>query len=103
MRIRLGDTVKIMSGKDKNKTGLVKKVLPKDGKLIVDKANVVKKHQKPTSAYPQGGIVEKSLPIDASNVALVCSNCQKTTRIGYKISENGEKQRVCKACNKVMQ
>lgn len=103
MRIRAGDTVKIMSGKDKNKTGLVKKVLPKDGKLIVENSNIVKKHQKPTSAYPQGGIVEKSLPIDASNVVLVCSNCQKSTRIGYKISENGEKQRVCKACGKVIQ
>lgn len=102
MRIRVGDTVKIMAGKDKNKTGLVKKVLPKVDKLIVDKANIVKKHQKPTTAYPQGGIVEKSLPIDVSNVSLVCSNCQKTTRIGYKILENGSKQRVCKACGEVM-
>lgn len=98
MKIRKNDQVKIMTGKDKGKTGKVVSVLPKENKLVVEGINMYKKHVRGTPQQ-EGRIAEIIKPITASNVSLVCPNCNKLTRVGFKV-ENGKKVRVCKKCNK---
>lgn len=100
MRLRSGDTVKVLIGKDRGKTGLIRKIFPKLNSAIVENVNIYKKHQKPTSSSPAGGIVEKAMPIKADNLVLICSECQKPTKISYKTLEDGKKVRVCKVCTK---
>lgn len=98
MRIRKGDEVEVIGGKDRGKRGTVQEVDPTDRKLTVAGVNIVKRH---TKANPQrnvkGGIIEQPAPLDASKVMLVCPHCGKPTRVGHKIEE-GEKSRVCKRC-----
>jgi large subunit ribosomal protein L24 len=98
LKIKKGDQVKVLTGKDRGATGNVTRVLPAAGKIIVDGVNVAKKHQKATKATMQGGIIEKDMPIPVANVALVCPSCGKPTRVGYKIDGDGSKVRVCKKC-----
>ncbi len=102
LRIRKGDTVMVLSGKDRDKKGRVLVIMPKKEKLVVEGVNIVKKHQKPSRKYPQGGIIEKEFPIYISKVMLVCPKCDKPTRIGARILENGKKVRVCKKCKEVI-
>jgi len=97
VRLRKGDKVRVLSGKDVGKTGEIITVLPKDNKVIVEGVNVVRKHQRPTKAMQNGGILDKLMPIQASNVAAVCSNCG-VTRIGYKVDDTGAKSRICRKC-----
>lgn len=97
MKIKKNDTVKVISGKDKGKTGKVLKSLPKENKIVIEGVNLVKKHQKPRRAKEKGQKIEIVKPIDASNVLLVCPRCGRTARVGYKIA-GGKKQRVCKKC-----
>ena len=98
LKIRKGDRVRVLSGKDKGKEGEVMRALPREGKVIVDGVNVARKSQRPTRATQQGGIIDKDMPIQVSNVALVCPSCGKPTRVGYTIDKSGEKARVCKKC-----
>ena len=98
MKIKKGDRVRVLAGKDKGKEGEVMFALPADGKVIVEGVNVAKKHQKPTKATMQGGIIDKDMPLDVSNVAVICSGCDKPTRIGYRIGADGEKARICRKC-----
>ena len=93
MKIRKGDRVQVLTGKHRGKEGEVITVLPKANKVIVEGVNVAKRHQKPTRAMQQGGIIDKAMPIDASNVALIDSD-GKPTRAGYRISSDGTKARV---------
>lgn len=102
LRVKKGDTVIVLSGKDKKKKGRVLMVMPKKEKVVVEGVNILKKHQKPSRKYPQGGIIEKEFPIHISKVMLVCPKCDKPTRIGAKILENGKKVRVCKKCKEVI-
>ncbi|GAQ95821.1 large subunit ribosomal protein L24 [Thermodesulfovibrio aggregans] len=102
LRIKKGDTVLVLSGKDKDKKGRVLKVLPKDEKVIVEGINIVKKHQKPSRKYPQGGIIERENPVHISKVMLMCPKCDKPTRIGARILEDGRKVRICKKCKEVI-
>ena len=98
LRIKKGDRVKVLTGKDRGHEGEVMRVLPEAGKVIVDGANVAKKHQRATKATMQGGIIDKDMPIHVSNVALICGSCG-ATRIGYLIDEDsGQKTRVCRKC-----
>ena len=97
MRLRKGDRVRVLRGKDRGATGEIMRVLPKQGRVIVDGVNVAKKHQKATKTTMQGGIIDKDMPIPASAVALICGSCGPS-RIGYKINESGAKVRVCKKC-----
>lgn len=99
IRIKKDDKVKILTGKDKGKISKVLKVIKKSNRVVVENINVVKVHQKPTQANPQGGIIEKSMPVEISNMMLMCNNCVKPTRIGIKELENGKRVRVCKKCN----
>lgn len=95
MKIRKGDRVRVLTGKDRGKEGEVMSVLTKSKKVIVDGVNVAKRHQKPTRAMQQGGIIDKAMPIDVSNVALIDSD-GRPTRVGYKIDADGTKSRVAK-------
>ena len=98
LKIKKGDRVRVLTGKDRGKTGNVTRVLPTAGKLIVDGVNVAKKHQKATKATMQGGIIDKDMPIPVANVAILCPSCGKPTRVGYQIDGDGTKVRVCKKC-----
>lgn len=102
LRIKKGDTAIILSGKEKGKTGRVLSVMPSKGSLIIEKLNIIKKHMKPTRQYTQGGIIEKEGPIHISKVMLICPKCNKPTRIGNKVLEQGKKVRVCKRCKEVI-
>lgn len=98
IHVKKNDTVMVISGKDKGKTGEVLAVMPKTGKVVVKGVHVVTKHQKPSSKNMQGGIIQKEAAINSSKVMLYCSKCKSVTRISYKIEENGTKNRVCKKC-----
>jgi ribosomal protein L24, bacterial/organelle len=98
MHVRKNDTVMVISGKDKGKTGEVLSVMPKTGKIIVKGINVVTKHQKPNRANMQGGIIQKEAPVYSSKVMLYCDKCKSVTRISHKLLEDGTKVRVCKKC-----
>jgi large subunit ribosomal protein L24 len=102
LKIKKGDRVKVLTGKDRGAEGEVSRVLPSAGKVIVDGVNVAKKHQRATKATMQGGIIDKDMPIPVANVALVCPSCGKATRVGYKIDPDGTKSRVCKKCEGVI-
>ena len=98
MSIRKDDTVIVLSGKDKGKKGKVLTVMPKDGKVIVEKVNVVSRHQKPRKQGEEGGIIKREAPIYACKVMLVCPKCDKPTRPAHKTLADGKKVRVCKKC-----
>ena len=103
-RIRKNDKVMIITGKDKGKIGSVLKVLPKKDAVLIEKMNIAKRHTK-GNPYQQraGGIVEKEMPIDISNVMLVCSACAKPSKVGYRQTEDGKKVRFCKKCNEIIE
>ena len=98
MKIRKGDRVVVLSGKDRGREGTVTFAYPDKGRVIVDGANVAKKHQKPTKSTQQGGIIDKEMPMDVSNVAVLCPSCSKPTRIGYRFEPDGGKVRICRKC-----
>jgi len=98
-RIKKDDKVKVLTGKDKGKIGKVLKVVKKTNRVIVENINVVKVHQRPTQANPQGGIVDKTMPLNVSNLMIMCNSCIKPTRIGTKQLEDGKRVRICKKCN----
>lgn len=98
MKIKKGDKVKILLGKDRGKEGKVAYVLGKDKKAFVEGANLYKRHVKKQGTI-EGGIIDLPKPMDISNIALVCPNCNKSTRVGFKM-EGNEKVRVCKKCQK---
>jgi large subunit ribosomal protein L24 len=93
MKVRKGDTVTVLAGKDKGKEGVVLTSLPSRNKVIVDGINVAKRHSKPSKANEQGGIVDKPMPIDVSNVAVLAPN-GKPARVGYKLGTDGKKVRI---------
>jgi len=99
MKIKKGDTVQVIAGKDLGKVGEVTRVLLARDRVIVDGVNVAKRHQRATKATMQGGIIDKDMPIHVSNVAIVCTSCGKHTRIGYRI-DGDDKVRVCRKCGK---
>ena len=96
VHVKTGDTVVVLSGKDKGQKGQVVQVSPKEGKVIVEGINKVKKHVKPGKMGQQGGIIEAEGAIYSSKVQVVCPKCGKPTRIAHKILEDGSKVRVCK-------
>ena len=96
MKIKKGDRVVVLSGKDRGKEGVVMRSLPKDGKVVVEGVNTARKHQRPTRMTQQGGIIAKDMPVDASNVAVISPRDGKATRVGYKLGADGAKVRICK-------
>ena len=96
LKIKKGDRVRVLTGKDRGKEGTVLRALPTEGKLIVEGVNTAKKHQKPTRVNQSGGIVERDMPIPVSNVAVLSPGDGRPTRIGYKVQPDGTKVRVCR-------
>lgn len=102
MKVKKGDTVVVLTGKENGKTAEVLECFPKEGKVTVKGLNMIVKHNKPKSAQDKGGIVRKEGKIDCSNVMVVCPNCNKATRISMSSDEKGNKVRVCKKCGAIL-
>jgi len=96
MKVRKGDRVKMLAGKDRGKEGTITKVFPEKNRVIVEGLNIVKKHQKATQQARQGGIIDREMPVNASNVAIISPADGKPTRIGYRFDDQGNKHRICK-------
>jgi len=101
MKIKKGDQVLIISGKDKGKRGKILESFPKECRVLVEGINLRKRHQKPKKSGEKGQIIELPSPLSVSNVKLICSKCGKASRVGYKASE-GKKYRVCKNCGQAI-
>jgi large subunit ribosomal protein L24 len=87
-----------MAGKDAGREGKIARVMPDKGKIIVEGVNTARKHQRATGQTMQGGIIDKDMPIDASNVMILCASCDGPTRVGYRFDNDGNKLRVCRRC-----
>jgi len=96
-RIKKNDTVMVITGKEKGKTGRVYKVMSDGGRVLVEKLNIVKRHTRPNAENRQGGIIEKEAPLEISNVMLVCPKCSKPARVSYSY-DGDTKVRTCKKC-----
>ena len=98
-RIRKEDTVLVMKGKDRGRSGAVRLVIPKDKRVIVTGINIVKRHMRPSGPQKPGGIIEREAPIAVANVRPLCPSCNKPVRVGYRILPDGRKVRYCKKCD----
>ena len=98
-RIRREDTVLVTKGKDRGRTGEVRKVIPKKNRLIVTGVNMVKRHMKPQGQQKPGGIIDREAPIQISNAALICESCQEPARVGFRTAGEGRQVRFCKRCD----
>ena len=96
--VRRGDTVGVITGRERGMRGKVLRVIPDTGRVLVEKVNMIKKHQRPTQKVRQGGIIEREGALALSNVLLVCNRCDRPVRTGIKILADGRKARVCKRC-----
>ena len=100
-KIKRNDTVLVVTGKDRGKTGVVRQVLPRKNRLVVEGLNQIKKHQRPSQSAGlpiPGGILVQDAPMHASNVMLICKECSKPARVGYRVRTDGVKVRVCRVC-----
>jgi large subunit ribosomal protein L24 len=100
--IRRNDTVEVIAGKEKGKRGKVLVVLPARQRVVVERVNFVKRHQRPTQKVRQGGIIEREGSLHISNVMLVCGKCDKPTRTGVQVLSDGRRVRVCKRCDEIV-
>lgn len=98
LKIKKGDRVQVLTGKYRGKQGKVLRSFPGERRVIVEGVNLVKKHSRPSQENPQGGIITKEAPIHVSNVALVCSSCDRTVRVAYRFDAEGNKKRFCRKC-----
>jgi large subunit ribosomal protein L24 len=96
--VRRGDTVGVIAGRERGKRGKVLRVIPEKARVLVEKVNMIKKHQRPTQKLRQGGIIEREGFLSLSNVLLVCGRCDRAVRAGTKILADGRKIRVCRRC-----
>ena len=101
-RLRKDDTVMVIAGRERGKTGKVLRVLGDRDRVIVGRVNLVKRHVKPRGVQQPGGIQEKEAPLHVSNVVPICPRCNKPTRVGTKTLAAGEKQRVCRRCGETL-
>lgn len=100
--VKKGDTVLVISGKDKGKTAKVKMVLPKKNQLVLERVNIAKRHTKPSRKNAQGGVMELEKPINCSNVAIYCPKCAKGVKVGIKVLKDNTKSRFCKLCEEMI-
>ena len=100
--VRRGDTVGVIAGRERGKRGKVLRVIPEKSRVLVEKVNMVKKHQRPTQKLRQGGIIEREGALHLSNVLLVCSRCDRPVRVGTRALADGRKVRVCKRCGEAV-
>ena len=101
LHVKKGDNVYVLSGKNSGRKGKILKVFPETNRVLVESVNIAIKHQKPQRTNP-GGIIKQEAAIHASNVMLICEKCKTPTKVGKKLLENGEKVRMCKKCNEVI-
>lgn len=101
-KVKKNDLVMVITGRERGKTGKVLRVLPREGKVVVERLNVVKRHSKPRGAASPGGIVEKEAPLDLSNVMLFCERCNAPVRAGFKLASDGSKSRICRRCQEAL-
>ena len=101
-KIRKGDIVQAIKGKDKGKNGKVLNVSLETGRALIEGINLAKKHKRQSSQDQKGGIISIEMPISISNIALVCKSCNRRTRVGFTILKDGTKSRICKACKEVI-
>ena len=97
-RIRKGDTVAVLSGKDKGKTGKVLRVWPAEARALVERINLVHHFERKSQQSPSGGVIEREGTLPVSKLALVCPTCHKPTRVSWQVASDGSKQRACKRC-----
>ena len=102
VHVRRGDTVGVIAGEERGKRGKVLRVLPERGRVLVEKINMIKKHQRPTQKLRQGGIIEREGPLALSNVLVVCSRCDRPVRMGIQVLADGRKVRVCRRCREAI-
>jgi large subunit ribosomal protein L24 len=102
VQIRKNDSVMVIAGKERGKTGKVLRVLPEKNALIIERISIVKRHTKPRGPQQTGGIVEKEAPINVSNVMMMCDKCNAPVRIGHKDLADGRKIRICRRCNEAL-
>jgi large subunit ribosomal protein L24 len=99
MKLKKGDQVIVLKGKDKGRKGKIEKIFPKIGKILIPGINLYKRHTKPQGEGKPGGIIDIVKPLRVQNVALVCPKCGKPTRVGYQVDKTGNKTRICRKCN----
>lgn len=102
MNIRKGDTVVVLSGKDKGSKGKVIRTIPTSGRVLVEGINVVSKSLRPTQQMPQGKIAKLEAPILASKIMLICPSCHQPTRVAHRLVEGGKSVRICRVCNETI-
>ncbi len=102
MKIKKEDSVLVIAGKDRGKKGKVRFAYPDDKRVIIEGVNLIKKHVKAIRDVRQAGIIEREAPIDSSNVMLLCNKCNKPTRVGYQVLQDGSRTRVCRVCHEVI-
>jgi large subunit ribosomal protein L24 len=100
--IKKDDFVKVIAGKDRGKQGKVLRIFPKEGRLTVERINMLKRHTRPSQRMQQGGIIEREGKIHISNVMLVCTKCERGVRVGHRQLEDGKKVRICRRCSEVL-
>jgi len=103
MKVRKNDNVVVIAGKDRGKKGKVRQALPKENRVVVEGVNMVKRHMRPRGTARQAGIIEREAPIHVSNVMLLCTKCNRPTRIGFRSLEDGKKVRICRRCEGVIE
>jgi large subunit ribosomal protein L24 len=101
-RIRKNDMVMVIAGRDRGKTGKVLKVLPDQGRVLIERLNIVKRHSKPRGAASPGGIVEKEAPVNISNVMFFCDRCNAPVRLGIKAAADQSRVRICRRCGETI-
>jgi large subunit ribosomal protein L24 len=102
MKIRKNDTVLVIAGKNRGKKGKVRYAYPKDGRLLVEGINFIKKHSRARGAARQAGIIEREAPINVSDVMLLCSKCNHPVRVGFRLLADGKRVRFCRSCGEVI-
>jgi len=102
VQIRKNDSVIVIGGKERGKTGKVLRVMPDKDAMIIERLNMVKRHTKPRGPQQPGGIVEKEAAIHASNIMILCDKCNAPVRVGHKVLADGKKIRICRRCNEAL-
>ncbi len=102
MKIRKEDSVLVIAGKDRGKKGKVRFVYPRDERVLIEGINMIKTHSKAKKQVAQTGLIEREAPVNMSNVMLVCTRCNKPTRVGFQTLDNGKKVRICRSCKEAI-
>ncbi len=102
MRIKKGDIVIVTAGAEKGKRGKVIEAIPSEGRVLIEKVNIIKRHQRPTQQQRQGGIIEREGKLSASNVQIFCSKCDRAVKMGVKKLKDGKKVRICRKCGDML-